>query len=116
MSAHLLVAKVDGDRHACAGATWARAAELPVPVVTPAEAPSKEIRKVALAAFGALPQSANIQKYFDDWYRHEHPDAPKPPRWFAQEKPGAEVRVLRSGSKGPTFVSVSGVDQRRRVR
>ena len=58
-SAHLLVAKVDGDRHACAGATWARAAELPVPVVTPAEAPSKELRKVVLAAFGALPQSAS---------------------------------------------------------
>ena len=42
MSAHLLVAKVDGDGHACARATWARAAELPVPVVTPAEAPSQE--------------------------------------------------------------------------
>jgi len=107
MSAHLLVAKVEGDRHACAGATWARAAELPVPVFTPAEAPSKEIRKVALAAFRALPQSGNIQKYFDVWYRREHPDAPKPPRWFAYEKPGPWVRVLRSGSKGPTLVSVS---------
>ena len=101
------MAKVDGDRHTCAGATWARAAELPVPVVTPAEAPSKEIRKVALAAFGALPQSVNIQKDFDDWYRGEHPDAPKPPRWFGYEKPGPSVRVLRSGSKGPTLVSVS---------
>ena len=108
MSAHLLVAKVDGDRRACAGATWARAAELAVPVVTPAEAPSKEVRKVALAAFGALPQSASIQKWFDVWYRREHPDASKPPpRWFAYEKRGAWVRVLRSGSKGPTLVSVS---------
>jgi hypothetical protein len=106
-SAHLLVAKVDGDRPACAGATWARAAELPVPLVTPAEAPSKELRKVALAAFGGLPQSANIQKDFDDWYHRERADAPKPPRWFAYEKPGPRVRVLRSGSKGPTFVSVS---------
>ena len=107
MSAQLLMAKVDGDRRACAGATWARAAELPVPVVTPAEAPSKEVRKVALAAFGALPQSANIQKYFDIWYRGEHPDAPKQPRWFGYEKPGPLVRVLRSGSKVPTLVSVS---------
>lgn len=108
MSAHLLVAKVDGDRHACAGATWARAAELPVPVVTPAELPSKEIRKMALAAFDALPQSASIQKQFDDWYRREHPDIQKsPPRWFGHEKGGAWVRVLRSGPKGPTFVSVS---------
>jgi hypothetical protein len=107
MSAQLLVAKVDGDRHACAGATWARAAELRVPVVTPAEAPSKEIRKVALAAFTALPPTANIQKDFDVWYRREHPDAPKPPRWFAYEKPGPLVRVLRSGAKGPTLVSLS---------
>ncbi len=107
MGAHLLVAKVDGDRRACAGATWARAAELPVPVVTPAEAASKEVRKVALTAFGALPQSASIQKEFDVWYRREHPDASKPPRWFAREKRGAGVRVLQSGPKGPTLVSVS---------
>ena len=107
VAAHQLVAKVDGDRHACAGATWARAVELPVPVVMPAEAPSKEIRKVALAAFGALPQSANIQKDFDVWYRREYPDAPNPPRWFAYEKKGPWVRVLRSGPKGPTLVSVS---------
>jgi len=106
-SAHLLVAKVDGDRHACAGATWARAADLPVPVVMPAEDPAKEIRKVALAAFGALPQSVNIQKDFDVWYRREHPDASNPPRWFAYEKKGPSVRVLRSGAKGPTLVSVS---------
>jgi hypothetical protein len=107
MGAHLLVAKVDGDRRACAGATWARAAELPVPVVTPAEAPSKEVRRVALAAFGALPQSASIQKEFDVWYRRQHPDASKPPRWFARKKRGDWVRVLRSGPKGPTLVSVS---------
>jgi hypothetical protein len=106
-AAHLLVAKVDGDRRACAGATWARAAELPVPVVTPAAAPSKEIRKVALAAFAALPESQNIQKDFDDWYRREHAAAPKPPRWFAYERKAPWVRVLRSGPKGPTFVSVS---------
>jgi hypothetical protein len=110
MSAHVLVARVDGDRQACVGATWARAAELPVPVVTPAEAPSKEVRKAALAAFGALPQSAGIQQDLDDWYRHEHLDAGKPPpRWFAQGKRGAWVRVLRSGPKGPTFVSVTAL-------
>lgn len=107
MSAHLLVAEVEADRPACAGATWARAAELPVPVVTPAEAPSTEIRKAALAAFGALPQSANIQKHFDEWYRGEHASTGKPPRWFAHERSGARVRVLRSGHKGPTLVSVS---------
>ena len=107
MSAHLLVAKVEGDSPACAGATWARAAELAVPVVTPAEAASKEIRKVALAAFGALPPSANIQKHFDDWYRSEHASTGKPPRWFAREGSGAQVRVLRSGPKGPKLVSVS---------
>ena len=107
MSAHLLVAKVEGDRPACAGATWARAAELPVPVVTPAEAPSSELRKVASAAFGALPQSANIQKQFDEWYRREHAGTGTPPRWFAHEGSGAQVRVLRSRPKGPTLVSVS---------
>lgn len=108
MSAHLLVAKVEGDRRACAGATWARAAELPVPVVTPAEVPSKEVRTLALAAFAALPQSAKIQKEFDAWYRGDRPKARKPPpRWFAHEKRGAQVRLLRSGPKGPTFVSVS---------
>ena len=107
-SAHLLVAKIDGERHACAGATWARAAELPVPVVTPAEAPSKDVRTLALAAFGALPQSAKIQKEFDTWYRGDRPKARKPPPpWFAHEKEGAQVRLLRSGPKGPTFVSVS---------
>ena len=107
-SAHLLVAKVDGDRHACAGATWARAAELPGTVVTPAEVPLKEIRNLALAAFGALPQSAKIQKEFETWYRGDRPKARKPPpRWFAHEKGGAQVRLLRSGPKGPTFVSVS---------
>lgn len=107
MSAHLLVAKIDGDLPACAGATWARAAELPLPVVTPAEAPSKEVRKVALAAFGALPQSANIQTHFDAWYRGEQAGTGKPPRWFAHERPGPQVRVLRAGPKAPTLVSVS---------
>jgi hypothetical protein len=108
-AAHLLVAKVDGDPHACAGATWARAADLPVPLVTPAEAPSKELRKRALAAFAALPQSAAIQESHDHWYRREHPDIRKPPRWFAQGKRGAWVTVLRSGAKGPTFVSVTAL-------
>jgi len=107
ISAHLLVAKVDGDRQACAGATWARASELPVPTVTPAEAPSTQVREVALVAFSALPQSARIQKQFDEWYRGAHADAGKSPRWFAHESPGAEVRVLRSGPKSPTLVSVS---------
>lgn len=107
MSAHLLVAKVVGDRLACAGATWARAAELPIPVVTPAEEPSKETRQVALVAFGALPQSASIQKQFEEWYRREHAGTGKPPSWFAHEGSGAQVRVLRSGPKGPKLVSVS---------
>jgi hypothetical protein len=109
MGAHLLVAKVDGDRHACADATWARAAELPVPVVTPAEAPSKEVRKVALAAFSALPQSADIQRFHADWYRREYPSTRTPPRWFAQGKRSPSVSMLRSGPKGPTFVSVTAL-------
>jgi hypothetical protein len=109
-SAHLLVAKVDGDWRACAGATWARAADLPAPVVSRAEAPSKEIRKLALATFSALPQSVKIQKKFDAWYPTEHEGSRSPSlRWFDYQKPRAEVRVLHSGAKGPTLVSVSAL-------
>ena len=109
-SAHLLVAKVDGDRHACAGATWARATDLPAPVVAPAEAPTKEVRKVALAAFIALPQSAKIQKKFDVWYPSEHAGRRNPAlRWFDYQKPKAEVRVLHSATNGPTLVSVTAL-------
>ena len=77
--------------------------------MTPAEAPSKELRKAALAAFAALPQSVEIQASHDTWYHREHPDAAKSPRWFMQGKRGAWVRVLRSGLKGPTFVSVTAL-------
>ena len=108
--AHLLVAKVDGDWRACAGATWARAADLPAPVVSPAEAPSKEVRKLALATFSALPQSVKLQEKFDAWYPTEHEGARSPSlRWFEYQKPRAEVRVLHLGAKGPTLVSVSAL-------
>jgi hypothetical protein len=104
------VAKVDGDLWACAGATWARAADLPAPVVSRAEAPSKEVRKLALAASSALPQSVKLQRKFEAWYPTEHEGNPPPSlRWFEYQKPRAEVRVFHLGAKGPTLVSVSAL-------
>lgn len=111
-TANFLVAKIDGDRKACAGATWARAAALPVPVVTPAETPDAVLEKRALAAFGALPQARAIQERFAAWLaaNPEERHGKGVPLWYARTKPArirAVVRVLRAPAPAPTLVSVS---------
>jgi ketosteroid isomerase-like protein len=123
MSKIMLVAKLEGDRRACAGATWARAADLSAPVVSPATSAAGELRKRALAAFSALPESQAIQQRFARWYAREQAEiaaenpgttakagAPRPaPMWFRHPGPPLSVRVMApvAGGDGPKLVSVS---------
>jgi hypothetical protein len=106
---HFLVARVAGDRKACAGATWTRAAALPMPVIATAEPPSAELMSLALAAFKALPESAEIQSLYGGWYAGEHPHSRRPPPlWFQRSRQKPIVRVIRPAS-GPPLLSVSAL-------
>jgi hypothetical protein len=106
-SPHYLVARVVGDRKACAGATWARAAALPQPAIATAGPPSPEAKSRALAAFKALPASRSIQGAFEHWYAGEHPKSHRPPpSWFEGSARQLTVRVFRPAS-GPALLSVS---------
>jgi len=107
MSHPMLVATIDGDRKACAGATWARSAELPVPPIAPATLPDPALHKQALAAFGALPEARAIQQRFARWHAGEHGAATKVPDWFGGKPPAAVVRVMKSPAGGPVLLSVS---------
>jgi hypothetical protein len=108
-SPHYLVARVVGDRKVCAGATWARAAALPMPTIAAAEAPSPEARNRALAAFKALPESATIQREYARWYAGEHPKSSHgPPLWFRRPRQQPLIRILRPAS-GPVLLSVSAM-------
>jgi ketosteroid isomerase-like protein len=105
-TANFLVAKVDGDRKACAGATWARSATLPTPPVTTAEAPSAQLKAQALAAFRALPQSQAIQRQYSEWAAGEHRKGTRD--WFAHGKPRpTTIRLFRVNPTGPVLLSVS---------
>ena len=108
-SAHYLVARVIGDRKACAGATWARSAALPVPAIAAAETPSDDLKARALAALEALPESAAIQREFARWYAGEHPKSRHPPPlWFRRAQQKLAIRIFRPAS-GPALLSVSAM-------
>jgi hypothetical protein len=104
-TANFLVAKVEGDRKACAGATWARSATLPTPPIATAETPSAELKARALAAFRALPESQAIQRRYTAWSASQHH---KPASsWFAHGKPRPTIRLFSVKPSGPTLLSVS---------
>jgi hypothetical protein len=108
-SAHFLVARVVGDRKACAGSTWARATTLPVPVIAAAEAPSPELKDRALSALKALPESAAIQREYARWYAGEYPKKRHPPPlWFQRADQKPAIRLFRPAS-GPALLSVSAM-------
>lgn len=108
-SPHWLVARVVGDRKACAGATWARAAALAMPAIAVAETASAALTSLALEAFKALPQSEAIQREYTHWYAGEHPHGRRPPPlWFQRARQKPVIRVLRP-SAGPALLSVSAV-------
>src|SRR5581483_175828 len=67
MSARTLVAEVQGNRKACAGATWARSAALATPAVATVESPAATLKRQALDAFQALAESRSIQRDFTQW-------------------------------------------------
>jgi hypothetical protein len=109
ISPHYLVARVVGDRTACAGATWARAAALPMPAIATAQPPSPETKKRALAAFKALPESATIQREYAQWYAGEHPGGGHgTPSWFGRTRQPPVIRIFRPAS-GPALLSVSAM-------
>ena len=104
-TANFLVAKVDGDRKACAGATWARSAALPTPAIATAEAPTADLKARALAAFRALPQSQAIQRQFATWSaRQNHKPVPS---WFDRGKWHPTIRLISVKPTGPVLLSVS---------
>jgi hypothetical protein len=108
-SAHYLVARVVGDPKACAGATWARSAALPVPAIVAAERPPADLKDRALAALEALPESATIQREFARWYAGEHPKSRRPPPvWFRLTEHRPLIRMFRPAS-GPVLLSVSAM-------
>jgi ketosteroid isomerase-like protein len=102
MSNHFLVAKIEGDRKACAGATWARGASLPSPAVSAASAATPDVARRAWAAFEALPESRAIQRRFDAWARSHREKATL---WFRAKDSQTTVRVIRPPS-GPALISV----------
>jgi hypothetical protein len=104
MSAHTLVARVDGDQKACAGATWARAAALTTPSIASAESPTPELTKRALAAFQALPGSESIQRDLARWSRISGSKSGRSRPWWGRHPP--VVRVIRPAS-GRALLSVS---------
>jgi hypothetical protein len=107
MSAHTLVAQVQGSRKACAGATWARAAALPMPAIATVESPAATLKRQALDAFQALPESLSIQRDFTQWSTTvEHKNGGPPRRWFDRSRHPPVIGVIRPGS-GPAFVTVS---------
>jgi ketosteroid isomerase-like protein len=107
LSHPMLVATIDGDRKACAGATWARSAALPVPPIAPATLPDPALQKQALAAFRALPEARVIQRRFARWHAGEYGAATKIPDWFSGSDRPAVVRVMTSPAGGPVLLSVS---------
>jgi hypothetical protein len=104
-TSNFLVAKVDGDRKACAGATWARSATLPAPAIATAEAPPANLRARALAAFRALPESRAIQRRFAAWSASQHYKGAPP--WFDQGEGSPTVRLINVKPTGPMLLSVS---------
>jgi hypothetical protein len=103
MSNHFLVAKIIGDRKACAKATWARSASLPLPTVAAAAVPTSELERRAWLAFDELPESRAIQRRFDAWSR-EHRRSVET-TWFRAKGARVTVHVIRP-PKGPALVSV----------
>ena len=108
MSAHFLVATVDGDRKACARATWARSAALPLPATSAAEPAPPVLAQSALAAFRALPEAEVIQRRFDRSYAgaNRRRRAAAPP-WFLHGEQKPSVRVIGVAPAGPVLLSVS---------
>jgi ketosteroid isomerase-like protein len=104
-TANFLVAKVEGDRKACAGATWARSATLPIPQIATAETPSAELQARALAAFRALPESKAVQRRYTAWSVDQHRKTAS--SWFAQGRPRPAIRLFSVKPTGPTLLSVS---------
>jgi hypothetical protein len=104
-TANFLVARVDGDRKACAGATWARSATLPTPAIATAETPTADLKARALAAFQSLPESRAIQRRFDTWYAGQHQK--NAAAWYAHGKRRPTVRLIGVKPAGPTLLSVS---------
>ena len=105
-TANFLVAKIDGDRKACAGATWARSTTLPIPTIATAESPSAGLKAQAVAAFKALPESRGIQRRFAEWSAREHHKATPP--WFDRGTEHPTVRLISIKPNGPMLLSVSG--------
>ena len=103
MSNHFLVAKIIGDRKACAKATWARAASLPLPTVAAATAPTSDFDRLAWGAFEELPESRVIQRRFDAWSRAHHAKVGTP--WFRTAGARPTVHLIRP-PKGPALLSV----------
>jgi ketosteroid isomerase-like protein len=105
-SNRFLVADIEGDVERCAGATWARAANLPDPKLGTARAAPAEHEKLALESFRALPATRAIQREFAAWHRRERPREGKAPAWF-QLGQGAQVRSLRTSDSGTVLLSVT---------
>jgi len=106
-TANFLVAKVDGDRKACAGATWARSAALPAPPIATAETPRAQLKARALAAFRALPQSQAIESEYAVWSKTQHEKAAR--AWFEHGKARPTIRVFSVQPAGPTLLSISAI-------
>ncbi len=64
------------------------------------------MKRTALAAFGALPPSTEIQRRFAEWFPSEHGGKPVP-EWFRSRDARPAVRLLPLG--GNRFVSVSAM-------
>jgi len=102
MGGHVLTGELDVNKGDCAGALWAQVASLPIPVVTTAETPDKEIEKAALAAFRKL----RAYKKIAGDYREEV-EVPRASYWEKYDGAKPKVLVMRASKINTTLVSVS---------
>jgi hypothetical protein len=102
-SSVVLVARLEGDAKMRAQARWARAAMLPVPIVSAARKPDAAQRAAVMAALRGLDAYKQLQAEWSRWAK-EHPAEDPAPRKVWHGEP--EIRVLAAGVAKP-LISVS---------
>ena len=104
-TANFLVAKVEGDRKACAGATWARSDTLPAPPITTA---GNAERRIEGAGAGRLPGAARKPGHPAPIHRLVRGSAPQARVLLVRtRKASATIRLFSVKPTGPTLLSVS---------
>jgi hypothetical protein len=107
MAGVVLAARLRPLSGSCEGATWARIAATPAPLIAAAQPASPALRGAALSAFAKLPAYRTVEERYEEWQAEADATETRGVPWELHDSAVPEVSLLSDPGSGVSIVSVS---------